>query len=136
MLSPCLLTIQIRPTDADSEQSPCSKNGPKQQKASCSLLNLVRPGYELAGPQAAWQQWHFIPDHAGRALQSNYSAEGENRALSISYSLPSTRLFLLSQFQVPRHFYSPPFSSSSTKRLGLKPKIQSILYSLLQWAQQ
>lgn len=35
----------------------------------------------------------------------------------------------------PRYFYSLPFSSS-TKRLGLKPKIQWILYALLQWTQQ
>lgn len=35
----------------------------------------------------------------------------------------------------PRYFYSPPFFSS-TKRLGLKPKIQWILCALLQWTQQ
>lgn len=35
----------------------------------------------------------------------------------------------------PRYLYSVPFSSS-TKRLGLKPKIQWILCALLQWAQQ
>lgn len=55
------------------------------------------PDYELDGPQAAWQHRIFIPDHAVRTVQSKYSTEGENQALSMSYTLPPARLFLSSQ---------------------------------------
>lgn len=121
-LSPCLLTAQIGCPGTDRLQSSVLKMAVGSSTPPTSFLTWEGWGMGLLAPSCwAVQCQHSIPDHVGRALQSNYSAEGENPAMSISASLPPTRLFLSSQL-VSKIFYSSPFSSSSTKSLDLKPK--------------